>query len=423
MDLGLQGKSALVTGSSRGIGRAIATALASEGVRVALSARGGAEVEAAARALPGAIAITGDVATSAGARDAVAATLAAFGSIDILVNNVGGSRGAGTFDTVDEAVWAQVLELNLNSAVWCSRHAVAWMRDHGGGTILNVSSVCGREYCTSAPYTAAKAALTGLTRRWRSTSRSTGPRQLGRPGVDPFPRRLLGQAAARAAGPLRQGARGPAPLGPIREARGGRDRRRVPLLSAGELGDGRVRAGRRRAGTGLLNGRLEEDPRDQGHARGERPADLAPPRGRGRDAPRRAPRDPPGRHGLGGRSPSLLPREPRALRRPRPRGSLHRRARRRARHSPLEEGQEARLQSKTTATSGATRSRSRRSPSRRPASPIRAAPAASAPVRRGRGRRLALPGDAPRPRGPRERGVRRDRRLDRRGLRPVNLLR
>jgi 3-oxoacyl-[acyl-carrier protein] reductase len=82
----------------------------------------------------------------------------------VVVNNVGGSRGAGPFDAATEEVWAATLETNLMSAVFVSRHAVAHMRDHGGGAIVNVSSICGREYCTSAPYVAAKAALTGLSK-------------------------------------------------------------------------------------------------------------------------------------------------------------------------------------------------------------------------------------------------------------------
>ena len=57
-----------------------------------------------------------------------------------------------------------MLDLNLMAAVWCSQGAVGWMREHGGGAIVNVSSICGREYCATAPYMAAKAALIALTK-------------------------------------------------------------------------------------------------------------------------------------------------------------------------------------------------------------------------------------------------------------------
>jgi 3-oxoacyl-[acyl-carrier protein] reductase len=80
------------------------------------------------------------------------------------VNNVGGSRGAGPFDVATEEAWTTTIQTNLMSAVWVSQPAVAWMREHGGGAIVHVSSICGREYCTSGPYVAAKAALVGLAK-------------------------------------------------------------------------------------------------------------------------------------------------------------------------------------------------------------------------------------------------------------------
>ncbi|WNG21488.1 SDR family NAD(P)-dependent oxidoreductase [Cystobacter fuscus] len=168
MDLELKGKSALVTGSSRGIGRAIALSLAREGVRVCLSARGAPGLEAVAAELRASGAevasIAGDVATPEGAQAAVDAAVRAFGSLDILVNNVGGSGGAGSFDVATAGQWTAVLDSNLLATVWCSQHAVAQMKTQGGGCIVHINSIFGREYATSAPYTAAKAAVTALTK-------------------------------------------------------------------------------------------------------------------------------------------------------------------------------------------------------------------------------------------------------------------
>ncbi|HEX8705438.1 MAG TPA: SDR family NAD(P)-dependent oxidoreductase [Myxococcaceae bacterium] len=168
MDLELTGKAALITGSSRGIGRAIATSLAREGARVCLSARGAEALEQTATELRAAGAqvatIVGDVATPEGATAAVDAAVKAFGTLDILVNNVGGSGGAGAFDQATQAQWKDVLDRNLLAAVWCSQRAVELMRERGGGCIVHINSIYGREYASSAPYTAAKAGLTALTK-------------------------------------------------------------------------------------------------------------------------------------------------------------------------------------------------------------------------------------------------------------------
>jgi len=168
MDLGLKGKAVLVTGSSRGIGLATARAFGREGARVMLTGRTAKTLEAAHAALEGegisAAFALGDLTTPDGARAAVERTLEAFGALDVLVNNAGGSLGSGSFELVDEPTWSQVLALNLDTAVRCSRHAVAWMKAHGGGVILHVGSVYGREYGPSAAYVAAKGALVALAK-------------------------------------------------------------------------------------------------------------------------------------------------------------------------------------------------------------------------------------------------------------------
>ncbi len=144
MDLGLAGKVAIVGGSSRGIGRAIALALAQEGCSVAICARGQDELEAAAaeiRAQTSAqvLAVVCDMANHDDIRRLVRQTAEAFGRIDIVVNNAGGPP-LGTFDDFAEDEWQKALDQNFLSAVRTIREALPFLRQHGG-RIINITSV------------------------------------------------------------------------------------------------------------------------------------------------------------------------------------------------------------------------------------------------------------------------------------------
>ena len=166
MDLFLSNKVAVVTGSSRGLGFASARALVEEGCRVAICARGADALAAAARELSeiGAIlAVQADVSTAEGVNTVVAKTIETFGGIDILVNNVGRAGGTGIVATTD-AEWKAAFDETFFPAVRASRLAVPHMRARGGGVILMIASIWGRESGGRMTYNAVKAAEISLAK-------------------------------------------------------------------------------------------------------------------------------------------------------------------------------------------------------------------------------------------------------------------
>jgi len=170
VDLELTDRIAIVTGSSKGLGLASARALAAEGCRVTICARGEAKLHESATALrsiaasPGhVVAVVADVSTSEGVEAVLRRTTEAFGGLDILVNNVGVGKGAGIVDTSDEE-WREALDQTLFPAVRASRLAVPLMRQRGGGAIVMIASIWGRESGGRMTYNAVKAAEISLAK-------------------------------------------------------------------------------------------------------------------------------------------------------------------------------------------------------------------------------------------------------------------
>jgi 3-oxoacyl-[acyl-carrier protein] reductase len=170
MNLHLDGKVALVTGSSRGLGLASARALAAEGCCVCLCARGeeqlgkaAAEVRALAPSANAVLAVAADLTTPAGIDDVFARLVREFGGIDILVNNLGLGRGAGITDTTD-AEWQEAFDSTLYPAIRASRLAIPSMRARGGGSIVMIASIYGRESGGRMIYNAVKAAEISLAK-------------------------------------------------------------------------------------------------------------------------------------------------------------------------------------------------------------------------------------------------------------------
>jgi 3-oxoacyl-[acyl-carrier protein] reductase len=167
----LAGKTALVTGASSGIGRATAEALAARGARVAINYHRNADgAEQARRAIEQAggkaVAVQADVRTAAGCRTLVERAQAGLGPVDILVNNAGSLVERLRILELTEARWDEVLDLNLKSAFLCSQAVAKSMMERKSGTIINVSSVAGRNggALGSIHYSTAKGGLITFTK-------------------------------------------------------------------------------------------------------------------------------------------------------------------------------------------------------------------------------------------------------------------
>jgi 3-oxoacyl-[acyl-carrier protein] reductase len=166
MDLGLRGKVAIVTGSSRGIGRAIASSLADEGARIVLNARGTEALNAFADGLMArgadVFAISADVTTAEGCQQVFDATMQRFNQVDILVNNVGG--GAATSVTAADADWQAALDMTFWPSLRLTRLVVPVMQRQRNGAVVMIASIYGREAGGRMSYQVAKSAEISLAK-------------------------------------------------------------------------------------------------------------------------------------------------------------------------------------------------------------------------------------------------------------------
>jgi NAD(P)-dependent dehydrogenase (short-subunit alcohol dehydrogenase family) len=169
LELGLNGKVAIVTGGSDGLGRATAQRLAAEGCKVAICARRADHLNAAAAAIKEAtsaevLACPADVGRAADIDALVAATVNRFGGVDILVNNAGASAAA-SLESVDDEAWQRDIDLKLMAAVRLCRLVVPIMRERGGGSIVNATIVGGKAPAArSLPTSVTRAAGINLTK-------------------------------------------------------------------------------------------------------------------------------------------------------------------------------------------------------------------------------------------------------------------
>lgn len=164
----LDGKTALITGGTRGIGRGIGEALLAEGANVVLNGRSPekgaatlAELDAGARAHF----VEGDVTDQSVCEAIVDATIARYGAIDILVNNAGGVGNSAPIWQMDPDEWRRVIDWNLNHCVWTMRRAIPDMLTRGWGRVINISSIYGKmSLPTVSHYVTTKHAMLGLTK-------------------------------------------------------------------------------------------------------------------------------------------------------------------------------------------------------------------------------------------------------------------
>ena len=282
MDLQFAGKVAAVTGSSRGLGYASAKALAAEGCSVAISARGAERLEAAAAELRSAAQHGASDRRRAGGRvhqrrrdafhrDTRSKTL---GGLDILINNVGLARG-GDLESTTDAEWQEAFDQTLYPTIRASRAALPHLRRRGGGAIVIVSSIFGREAGGRMTYNAVKAAEISLTKSLaQQLAQGQHPRRRRGPGIDSLPRRLVAQTSAGGSAGHRGVREARDSVQPLRPRRRSRRRGRLSCLTARQL-DQRHHGRRRRiavadvlggAEPGLLMKRLVDAGRSLRHA-------------------------------------------------------------------------------------------------------------------------------------------------------------
>ena len=178
MDLTLNGKVAMITGGSRGLGRQCALALGREGCAVAVCGRDGDQVKRTAEELAGlGIKVNGSQADVTNPDDAarfVQETTDALGAADILVNNVGGRRGSVLFDETSMDQFMEGLEVNLISAVRMTKLALPHMQAQGWGRVINIASIYGREHGGSVDYMTGKAGMIAFSKHLALQLAQTG---------------------------------------------------------------------------------------------------------------------------------------------------------------------------------------------------------------------------------------------------------
>lgn len=163
MDLELEGKVVLITGGSKGIGKAIAEAFHNVGAQVAITARGLEDLHECEREMEGIFTFAGDMTDLATRKKLIDNILEKWGTIDVLVNNVGGSNGATVAET-DLNLFKDAMALNFYSTVDLSKQVLPVMKAKKTGVIINITSIFGRESGGKATYNAAKSATISFTK-------------------------------------------------------------------------------------------------------------------------------------------------------------------------------------------------------------------------------------------------------------------